>query len=64
MSDQNDWLAVLDHLLDQPPEKWPRSHYPEHFSVSGNQQVARALGIEPIDSRSASEAVAAGESKR
>lgn len=64
LSDQNDWLAVLDHLLDQPPEKWPRSHYPEHFSVSGNQQVARALGIEPIDSRSASEAVAAGESKR
>lgn len=64
LSDQNDWLAVLDHLLDQPPEKWPRAHYPEQFSVSGNQQVARALGIEPIDPRNASEAVAAGASKR
>jgi len=61
LSDQNDWLAVLDRLLDQPPDKWPRAHYPEHFSVSGNQQVARALGIEPIDAGAAGQAVSAGE---
>ncbi|MDU9389377.1 ABC transporter substrate-binding protein [Pseudomonas japonica] len=61
LSDQNDWLAVLDRLLDQPAEQWPRTHYPEHFSVSGNQQVARALGIEPIDPRAAGQAVSAGE---
>lgn len=64
LSDQNAWLAVLDRLLDQPAEKWPRSHYPEYFSVSGNQQVARALGIEAIDPDAAEQAVSAGESAR
>ncbi|MDG9885520.1 ABC transporter substrate-binding protein [Pseudomonas putida CSV86] len=63
-SDQNAWLAVIDRLLDQPPEKWPRSHYPEYFSVTGNQQVARALGIEAIDPDAARQAVSAGESAR
>jgi len=61
-SDQQDWLAVLDHLLDQPPARWPRSEYPRHFGVSGNQQVARALGLEPIDQQAAAVAVAEGES--
>ncbi|MCU1723088.1 MULTISPECIES: ABC transporter substrate-binding protein [unclassified Pseudomonas] len=63
-SDQNDWLAVLDHLLDKPADQWPRTHYPEYFSVYGNQQVARALGVEAIDPDAASQAVAAGESTR
>lgn len=64
LSDQDDWLAVLDRLLDQPVDKWPRAHYPEQFSVSGNQQVARALGIEAIDPDAASQAVSAGEPAR
>lgn len=61
-SDQDDWLAVLDQLLDQPPARWPRSLYPAHYGVSGNQQVARALGLEPIDPQAAALALAAGES--
>ncbi|AUF95760.1 ABC transporter substrate-binding protein [Pseudomonas sp. 02C 26] len=61
-SDQDDWLAVLDQLLDQPPARWPRSLYPVHFGVSGNQQVARALGLEPIDPQAAALALAVGES--
>lgn len=60
-SDQDDWLAVLDQLLDQPPARWPRSLYPIHFGVSGNQQVARALGLEPIDPNAAAKALAEGE---
>lgn len=60
-SDQQDWLAVLDKLLDQPPAKWPRSLYPQHFGVSGNQQVARALGLEPIDEQAAALALAEGD---
>lgn len=64
LSDQNAWLAVLDRLLDQPADKWPRTHYPEYFSVIGNQQVARALGIEAIDPEAARKAVAAGEPSR
>jgi hypothetical protein len=61
LSDQNDWLAVLDRLLDQPPGRWPRALYPDHFSVVGNQQVARALGIEAIDPEQAALALAEGE---
>ncbi|WP_420801201.1 ABC transporter substrate-binding protein [Pseudomonas brassicae] len=61
LSDQQDWLAVLERLLDQPPALWPREHYPEHFRVIGNAQVARALGIEAIDPVAAQQAVAAGE---
>ncbi|WP_248920787.1 ABC transporter substrate-binding protein [Pseudomonas entomophila] len=60
-SDQDDWLSVLGHLLDQPPARWPRSLYPTHFGVSGNQQVARALGLEAIDPDAAALAVAEGE---
>ena len=60
-SDQDDWLAVLDQLLDQPPARWPRSLYPVRFGVSGNQQVARALGLEPIDPNAAAKALAEGE---
>jgi len=60
-SDQDDWLAVLDQLLDHPPARWPRSLYPGHFGVSGNQQVARALGLEPIDPKATAKALAEGE---
>lgn len=60
-SDQDDWLAVLEQLLDQPPARWPRSLYPARYGVSGNQQVARALGLEPIDPNAAAKALAEGE---
>ncbi|MGN8260433.1 ABC transporter substrate-binding protein [Pseudomonas sp. SMSB3] len=60
-SDQEDWLAVLDQLLDQPPARWPRSLYPQHYGVNGNQQVARALGLEPIDPTATAKALAEGE---
>ncbi|EKT4465700.1 ABC transporter substrate-binding protein [Pseudomonas putida] len=60
-SDQDDWLAVLDQLLDRPPASWPRSHYPAHYGVTGNQQVARALGLEPIDAEAAAVVLAEGE---
>ncbi|WP_194790972.1 ABC transporter substrate-binding protein [Pseudomonas sp. UFMG81] len=60
-SDQDDWLAVLDQLLELPPLRWPRSLYPAHFGVSGNQQVARSLGLEAIDPDAAALALAAGE---
>ncbi|MFK0312471.1 ABC transporter substrate-binding protein [Pseudomonas sp. NPDC090233] len=60
-SDQDDWLAVLDQLLDHPPSRWPRSLYPARFGVSGNQQVARALGLEPIDPTATAKALAEGE---
>ena len=60
-SDQDDWLAVLDQLLDQSPARWPRSLYPTRYGVSGNQQVARALGLEPIDPNAAAKALAEGE---
>ncbi|MDR2305674.1 MAG: hypothetical protein LBE53_00500 [Paucimonas sp.] len=60
-SDQDDWLAVLDQLLAQPSARWPRSLYPTHFGVSGNQQVARALGLEAIDTATAVQALAEGE---
>jgi hypothetical protein len=60
-SDQDDWLAVLDHLLDQPPARWPRSLYPARYGVSGNQQVARALGLEPIDPNATAKALVEGE---
>ncbi|UQY34925.1 ABC transporter substrate-binding protein [Pseudomonas fulva] len=44
-ADQDDWLATLDQLLDQAPDKWPAGTYSKSFKVLGNPQVARALGI-------------------
>lgn len=51
-SDQNDWLTILDELLDLPPATWPRTYYPPRFKVSSNPQVARSLGIEQINEAS------------
>ena len=62
-SDQADWLAVLDRLLDHPPANWPRSLYPEHFKVVGNPQVARPLGIEQVDEASVAARLAEGEKR-
>jgi hypothetical protein len=60
-SDQTDWLDTLSTLLDQPPEQWPRAQYPERFKVLSNPQVARSLGIEPIDDHAVGASLAAGE---
>lgn len=62
-SDQDDWLAVLDRLLDHPPANWPRTLYPEHFKVVANPQVARSLGIEQIDEASVAARLAEGEKR-
>lgn len=62
-SDQADWLAVLDRLLDQPPASWPHALYPEHFKVVGNPQVARSLGIEQVDEASVAARLAEGEKR-
>ena len=62
-SDQADWLAVLDHLLDQPPANWPHTLYPEHFKVVGNPQVARSLGIEQVDEVAVAARLAEGEQR-
>lgn len=48
-SDLNDWLTSIDTLLDQPPARWPRAMYPDRFKVISNSQVARSLGLQPID---------------
>ncbi|MGA9702494.1 ABC transporter substrate-binding protein [Pseudomonas sp.] len=62
-SDQLDWLAVLDNLLDHPPATWPRTLYPQHFKVVGNPQVARSLGIEQVDEASVAARLAEGEKR-
>ncbi len=62
-SDQADWLAVLDRLLDQPPANWPHSLYPDHFKVVGNPQVARSLGIEQVDETGVAARLAEGEKR-
>lgn len=62
-SDQSDWLAVLNRLLDHPPATWPRSLYPDHFKVVGNPQVARSLGIEQVDESSVAARLDEGEKR-
>ncbi|NVZ99771.1 ABC transporter substrate-binding protein [Pseudomonas gingeri] len=62
-SDQNDWLAILDKLLDQPPASWPRTLYPSRFKILSNPQVARSLSLEPIDEVSIATRLAEGESR-
>ncbi|CAI8985380.1 ABC transporter substrate-binding protein [Pseudomonas sp. IT-P12] len=62
-SDQSDWLAILDELLDRPTATWPRTHYANHFKVLSNPQVARSLGIEQIDEALVATQLAAGESR-
>lgn len=62
-SDQSDWLAILDELLDRPPAGWPRTLYPKHFKVSSNLQVARSLGIEQMNEASIAKQLAEGESR-
>ncbi|KJH74499.1 ABC transporter substrate-binding protein [Pseudomonas gregormendelii] len=62
-SDQNDWLAVLDRLLDRSPATWPRTHYPDRFKVLSNPQVARSLGIEQINEASVATQLAEGVSR-
>jgi len=51
-SDQSDWLAMLNELLDRSPTTWPRTYYSPRFKVSSNAQVARSLGIEQINEAS------------
>lgn len=60
-SDQDDWLAILDELLDRPTSTWPRTLYPARFKVLSNRQVTRSLGIEPIDAESVAAKLAEGE---
>ncbi|MNF34152.1 hypothetical protein D3C84_149860 [compost metagenome] len=60
-SDQDDWVEIIAGLLDRPPSTWPRSLYPARFKVAGNQQVARSLGIAPIDELAVANALAEGE---
>ncbi|AZE72061.1 hypothetical protein C4K00_1818 [Pseudomonas synxantha] len=62
-SDQPDWLAVLDRLLDHAPAKWPHTLYPEHFKVVDNPQVARSLGIEQVDEAAVAARLAEGEKR-
>ncbi|MGF6089403.1 ABC transporter substrate-binding protein [Pseudomonas sp. 18173] len=60
-SDQSDWLAVLNEMLDRPPATWPRTQYPHRFKVASNPQVARSLGIEQINEASVASLLAEGE---
>ncbi|TVT85539.1 ABC transporter substrate-binding protein [Pseudomonas sp. H3(2019)] len=62
-SDQGDWLAILDNLLDRPPASWPRTLYPQRFKVLSNPQVARSLGIEQIDPTAVATQLAEGENR-
>lgn len=62
-SDQNDWLHVLNDLLDRPPASWPRTLYPQPFKVLSNPQVARSLGIEQIDPGAVAAQLAEGENR-
>jgi hypothetical protein len=61
-SDLNDWLTSIDTLLDQPPARWPRAMYPDRFKVISNPQVARSLGLQPIDDNAVATHIANEES--
>jgi hypothetical protein len=63
-SDQSDWLAILNELLDQPPDTWPRARYPHHFKVLSNAQVARSLGIEQTNEASLATELTEGERRQ
>ncbi|MDI3392845.1 ABC transporter substrate-binding protein [Pseudomonas sp. V98_8] len=60
-SDQSDWLAILDELLDLPPATWPRTQYPHRFKVSSNRQVSRSLGLEQVNEVAVATLLAEGE---
>ncbi|MHC8306879.1 ABC transporter substrate-binding protein [Pseudomonas sp. PB3P13] len=60
-SDQSDWLAILDTLLDRPAASWPRTYYPHRFKVATNPQVARSLGMEQMNEASVASLLAEGE---
>ncbi|WCM50212.1 ABC transporter substrate-binding protein [Pseudomonas sp. WJP1] len=60
-SDQSDWLAILDELLDLPPATWPRTQYPHRFKVSSNAQVSRSLGLEQVNEAAVATLLAEGE---
>ncbi|MCU1747917.1 ABC transporter substrate-binding protein [Pseudomonas sp. 6D_7.1_Bac1] len=62
-SDQSDWLAILNDLLDRSPASWPRDLYPQRFKVLSNPQVARSLGIEQIDPAAVATQLAEGENR-
>jgi ABC-type uncharacterized transport system substrate-binding protein len=63
-TDQNDWLTIINELLDQPPARWPRAMYPDRFKVISNAQVARSLGIEPINDSAVATQIAKEESSQ
>lgn len=60
-SDQNDWLATLNTLLDQPPQGWPSGSYSDTFKVLGNSQVARALAVDLPSDEDLARRIAEGE---
>jgi hypothetical protein len=62
-SDPADWLEIVDGLLDRSPSSWPRALYPDRFKVASNRQVARSLGIGPIDDLAVANALAEGETR-
>lgn len=60
-SDQADWIDTLSDLLEQAPERWPKALYPTHFKVMSNPQVARSLGLAPINEAALAASLAEGE---
>lgn len=62
-SDEQDWLRMLDDLLNRPPTDWPRAQYSQRFKVLSNSQVARSLGVEDIDELSLANRLAEGEAR-
>jgi hypothetical protein len=60
-SDQTDWINTLSDLLEQAPQRWPRTLYPNHFKVMSNPQVASSLGLAPINEAALAASLAQGE---